>query len=274
MIYKEDEEPMTGEADGGLEVITESGEDQLPAKIKKASRFNPVFFIMSGVWIYYNSLFVYNNRLFTGDNCFTDKALWHFIPLPGAMDNGSWLLLFFWLAIGLVAAAFQSRRLRVLLFYSSLFLGLGFAYTLLTTDTQCKAISRCGPEMGISIAKIQSKAFANLDQSACHDLATFQEACKEGYQYRTEEQCTGIVKSLILYRDAGIDIKPCQKELRDCRAEYFTFFHGFLSNDAGTAHEECFQKFPSNQTGQTQCFKYVEEWKKQGVKPVADSPQP
>lgn len=255
----------------GNEIYSNSEEQVINDRIKKGNRFNLVLFILSIVWIYYNCLFIYGNRFISDSSCFSAKALLYVIPLPGNMDSGSWLLLALWLFIGLILIAFQGQKTKILLFYPSLLLGMWFSYSLFATDAQCKAIKSCGAEMSISVNKILSKAYVNFDSVICRDLVFFQDACKEAYTFQTDQECASIAKNLILYRDTGIDIRLCQKELRDCRNEFYDFFYGFLSNDYKVAYEECLQKFPANQTGQVQCYLYLNEWKKTGIKPLPAS---
>ena len=221
-----------------------------------------------GAWFYYNILFIYNNRYFTGNYCFSERALFYIIPLPGVMDNYSWLLLAAWVFSGLILCAFQPRRLRPFLFYPAFFLGMAFAYYLMTTDTSCRHADRCGSQLTTAVASIQAKAFADLRPEKCDDLADFETNCQDSYTYRHAAECADIVRNLIAYEAAGMDIKNCQKTLSDCRVEYYQYFHDNLSNDKNTANGECEQKYNYNEAVQRVCRSYMDVWNKQDAKPL------
>ncbi|MEI6378233.1 MAG: hypothetical protein WCO55_01100 [Candidatus Falkowbacteria bacterium] len=230
--------------------------------------WNIISLSLIGSWFYYNIYFVIVNRYFDGNSCFPDKMLLYIIPLPGSMDNYSWLMLAVWLLSGLLLCLLQARGLRTVLFFAAFFVAIIYSYWLGMTNSLCYKTDRCSVQLTVAVRNIQAKAYQNLDPVKCRDLASLENNCKDAYTYQPAKSCAAVVSKLISYRDVGINIGPCQKKLTNCQSEYFQFFHDQLSNDLEAGVIQCEQKFSFNQAAQDLCHAYLNEWRKRGVKPI------
>ena len=221
-----------------------------------------------GSWFYYNLLFIYQNFYFTAGSCFQEKTLLFIIPLPGSMDDLSWLLLFGWLLFGFIFGVIQRGAARLFFFYPFFIIAPLFTFYLVKTDTACHGENRCDTQLAKTVESYQRAAFNSLLPDKCEKLNNLQRNCQAAYTFRTAGNCAEIVTKLGIYQEAGIDIAPCQKKLSDCQLEYYQFFYDRLTNEIIIASRECEQKFNKNDRVFNVCALYVAEWQKSGVKPL------
>ena len=210
---------------------------------------------------------IWKNFNFQPGVCADHTFDYYIIPVPGRMDNMSWVALAAWLLIGLFFATKMPGKSKKPFIFLSIILGLGFFVFTVISDTKCQDYNNCGPQLAEVSERTYSRALYNLDPTVCKQLQDMSKKCDGQNTYKSQMECEKTITDLIAYKGLGIDVTPCIKTKSDCRDEYLNFFYDSLSNNLESAKNQCSETYGSYNTSSTYCENYISEWQQTGEKP-------
>lgn len=204
----------------------------------------------------------------TTDVCYEQAFVYGVIPVPGAMNGWSWVVMISWLAVALLLSLSVGWFSRKSFFILTLLLCVTFGFLLVRADMDCGQIVNCGTKLQASVDRTIDKAISQLDEKICLEMTALFNRCKNQLASDEQTRCQKTVINLKRYKGAGLDIAKCIKDRSDCRITMLQFYADNLSDDLETAGYQCEQNFGTALSSRDLCLEYIQQWQAEGRKPV------